>query len=215
VIVMRTLVPCREGTRTSAGIVTSEDVMMEPWSGQTSHPQSASEFIAVMEKAVRCMDEMLGYRGPDRFVMFYYEPRGEEVVWRDSASYGFATGAWSTFLTEVGPVADHYQADVGCNGVPAREVLLVDRRDRRAYFAERNEAIQFLAAIAGEHRRDGFVNQANPKSKVPTAMVEITHEAITQLAHAIWERKGCPQGQDVQDWLEAEATLKTHLTTSA
>ena len=161
------------------------------------------------------MDQMLGYRGPDRFVLFYYEPRGEEVLWRDSASYGFATGAWSTFLTEVGPVADHYNVDVGCHGVPAREVLLVDRRDRRSYFAERHEAIQFLAAIAGEQMRDGLANQSNPKSKVPRAMVEITHDAITQLAHTIWERKGRPQGQDVQDWLEAEAELKTTLMTSA
>ena len=189
--------------------------MMEPWSTQTTQPQSASEFVTVMEKAVRCMDEMLGYRGPDRFVLFYYEPRGEEVLWRDSASYGFATGAWSTFLSEVGPVAEHYNVDVGCNGIPARDVLLIDRRDRRAYFAERHEAIQFLAAIAGEQTRGGSSTQSNSNSTVPRAMVEITHDAITQLAHAIWERKGRPQGQEMQDWLEAEAELKTSTTTRA
>jgi hypothetical protein len=160
------------------------------------------------------MDEMLGYRGPDRFVLFYYEPRGEEVLWRDSASYGFATGAWSTFLVEVAPVAEHYNVDVGCNGVPARHVLLIDRRDRRAYFAERGEALAFLAAIAGEGSRASCARKS-PQSKVPTAMVEITHEAITQLAHNIWEKKGRPDGQAVQDWLEAEAELKTTLHASS
>jgi hypothetical protein len=39
-------------------------------------------------------------------------------------------------------------------------------------------------------------------------MVEITNEEITKLAHQLWEKKGRPQGQDLQVWLEAEAELK-------
>src|SRR5258708_10714734 len=95
-------------------------------------PQWGAEFGAVFDKAARCMDQMLGYCGRDRFVIFYYEPRGEEVIWRDSQSYGFATGAWSTFMGEVAPVAEHYGADVGCKGSPGKHVLLIDRAERRA-----------------------------------------------------------------------------------
>lgn len=149
---------------------------------------------------------MLSYRGADRFVIFYHEPRAEEVVWRDSHSYGFVTGAWSTFMDEVAPVADHYRVDVGCNGISPTHVLLIDRSQRRAYFAVRSEAMQFLAEIAANPQAGaGLLNSA---TRVPAAMVEITNEEITKLAHQIWERKGRPVGQDLQVWLEAEAELK-------
>ncbi len=35
----------------------------------------------------------------------------------------------------------------------------------------------------------------------------ITHEAITERARQIWQRKGGPQGQDEQIWREAEGEL--------
>jgi hypothetical protein len=34
-----------------------------------------------------------------------------------------------------------------------------------------------------------------------------THDQIAQRAREIWERRGCPQGQDREIWLEAEAQL--------
>jgi hypothetical protein len=181
--------------------------MLDTWERSAARPQSASEFVAVFDKAARCMDQMLGYSGRDRFVIFYYEPRGEEVIWRDSQSYGFATGAWSTFMGEVAPVADHYGADVGCKGSPGKHVLLIDRAERRAYFAERGQALTFLVESGRPLRGPG--SSRCRTAAVPFAMVEITREAITQLAHEIWERKGRPQGQELQDWLEAEARLKT------
>jgi hypothetical protein len=172
--------------------------------------RSSSEFVAVLEKTVTCMDRMLGYRGQDRFVIFYHEPRAEEVVWRDSHSYGFVTGAWSTFMDEVAPVAEHYRVDVGCDGKPPTHVLLIDRLERRAYFAVRREAIAFLAQVADNPDANGLLNLG---AKVPAAMVEITNEEITNLAHQIWERKGRPEGQDLQVWLEAEAELKASVGT--
>jgi hypothetical protein len=33
------------------------------------------------------------------------------------------------------------------------------------------------------------------------------HEDIARLAYAIWQDRGCPQGTDVEDWLEAERQL--------
>ena len=65
--------------------------MIEYFHTTATRPQSASAFVTVTEKAMRSMDHMLGYRRRDRFVIFYYEPRGDEVLWRDSGSYGFAT----------------------------------------------------------------------------------------------------------------------------
>ena len=166
-----------------------------------SQPRSGSDLLAVMDKAVRCMDQILGYRGENRFVFYYYETRGEEVFWQDNCSCGFVTGAWSTFIDEVAPVAEHYRVDVGCAGSPATHVLLIDRRDRRAYFAIRGKAKQFLARERGSCDGDEL-------AQVPDGMVEITHEAIAQLAHEIWEKRGREAGRDLQNWLEAEATLK-------
>ena len=38
-----------------------------------------------------------------------------------------------------------------------------------------------------------------------------SHEAIAQLAYAIWEQRGCPIGSPEQDWLRAEhALLREH-----
>lgn len=37
------------------------------------------------------------------------------------------------------------------------------------------------------------------------------HERIAQLAREIWEAKGCPVGQDMQNWQEAEAQLRAEL----
>jgi len=35
-----------------------------------------------------------------------------------------------------------------------------------------------------------------------------THEQIARRAREIWLAKGCPVGQDTQNWLEAEAQLR-------
>lgn len=42
--------------------------------------------------------------------------------------------------------------------------------------------------------------------------VELPHDKITQRAYEIWVRKGRPEGQDEQNWKEAEAELRTELT---
>ncbi|HET6246409.1 MAG TPA: DUF2934 domain-containing protein [Tepidisphaeraceae bacterium] len=184
--------------------------------GQFQRSRSSSDFVAILEKAITCMDKMLCYRGSDRFVIFYHEPRAEEVLWRDSHSYGFVAGAWSTFMDEVAPVADHYKVNVGCTGTAPTHVLLIDREDRRGYFALKKEALEFLARFAGDSpdNRSAAVNQS-PDTRIPGAMVEITNEEITKLAHQLWEQKGRPQGQDLQVWLEAEAELKSGNRVSA
>ena len=35
-----------------------------------------------------------------------------------------------------------------------------------------------------------------------------SHDAIASLAHQKWQGRGCPLGDDMKDWFEAEAELK-------
>ena len=42
----------------------------------------------------------------------------------------------------------------------------------------------------------------------------LNHEAIAQRAKAIWRAKGCPVGQDEQNWYEAERQLRMEMITS-
>ena len=44
--------------------------------------------------------------------------------------------------------------------------------------------------------------------------VEVTREAIAQLAFQKWQKRGCPTGQDQRDWFEAERELRLPQPTS-
>lgn len=54
-----------------------------------------------------------------------------------------------------------------------------------------------------------------PASPAPVAPAvvpfEIPHDKIAARAAEIWDRKGRPHGQDVQNWMEAEAELRAEL----
>jgi hypothetical protein len=162
--------------------------------------------VALIEKSVRGMDQKLGYHGADRFVVFYYESRGGEVVWRDSQSYGFATGAGQLFIDDLAPIAELHNVNVGGSATSASHVLLIDRRDQRAYFVERDEAFRFLEAVATRHRRSDVGIPAEIEKSLATS-VEITQESIAKLAYRLWERNGRLEGRALNDWLEAEIEL--------
>ena len=174
-------------------------------------PAALAALVALIEKSVRGMDQKLGYHGEDRFVLFYYEPRGEEVIWWDSHSYGFSTGAGQLFIDELAPVADLHHVNVGSSGSPGTHVLLIDRAGRRAYFVERDEAIRFLTSFAERHRDTS--DDIAPLASLAT-LVEITDESIAELAHRIWERHGKLEGRALQDWLQAEAQLRAERSAS-
>lgn len=40
-------------------------------------------------------------------------------------------------------------------------------------------------------------------------VMTVSHDQIAQKAYEIWLAKGCPNGQDEQNWREAEATLRS------
>jgi len=44
-----------------------------------------------------------------------------------------------------------------------------------------------------------------------TKTVSLTHDQIAERAKSIWQKKGCPSGQDEKIWYEAEAQLKREL----
>ena len=86
------------------------------------------------------IDRKLGYFGEGRYVLFYYEPRGEEVIWDDGRSYGFGLGAWRTFLEHIEPLTRRYGVDLGYGDEPQKHALVIDRDAHEAYFARRDSA---------------------------------------------------------------------------
>jgi len=59
----------------------------------------------------------------------------------------------------------------------------------------------------------GTVVQEMPGSKRPGATKRPgpTHEQIAQRAQDIWNRHGCPPGEDKENWFEAEAELRKEM----
>jgi hypothetical protein len=173
------------------------------------HPTALAPLVALIEKSVRGMDQKLGYHGADRFVLFYYEPRGEEVIWQDSHSSGFSTGFGQCFIDELSPVADVHKVNIGSSGSPGAQVLLIDRAERHAYFVERDEAIRFLT-IAATKQREGDSRKLDEIAPLGSlaSLVEITHESVAKVAYHIWERHGKLKRVALQDWLQAEAQLR-------
>lgn len=96
----------------------------------------------------RGADRRLGYFGQERFVAFCYEPRGQEVLWRDSHSYGFASGAWAAFLDHIVPVALRSGVDVGTDRSKGTHMILIDRATGAAYFAPRDQVRGFFHTVA-------------------------------------------------------------------
>src|SRR5689334_9663023 len=105
-------------------------------------------FLKVPDHLPRGLDRRLGYCGHARFVFFYYEPLGEEVVWNDGRSYGFGTGAWGTFMQQVARLADRCRVNVGSERAANTHVLLIDREGQAAYFVPEWEAERFLTQRA-------------------------------------------------------------------
>jgi hypothetical protein len=102
-------------------------------------------FLKLTARLQQRIDRALGYFGQSRFVFFYFEPRGEEVVWNDGRSYGFATGGWRAFGEKVIPLARNCGAHVGDADGQGNHVLLIDRITGNSYFAPRDAAQRLVA----------------------------------------------------------------------
>lgn len=64
------------------------------------------------------------------------------------------------------------------------------------------------APAAGQNGLNGTVHATDTPAASAPAPVEIPHDKIAARAAEIWHRKGRPHGQDVQNWMEAEAELR-------
>src|SRR5262249_18261652 len=88
-----------------------------------------------------------GYRGDARFVGFYWEPAGDEVVYDDGRLSG--TGSSYAFLRyrrhpAVEPLLEEY--NLGHSDLKATHCLILDRQTGRASVAGRADAYAFLRA---------------------------------------------------------------------
>src|SRR5579864_7929150 len=70
------------------------------------------DFVEIIDCLPPNIDRKLGYFGDARYVTFHYEPRAEDVIWKDDRTFGIATGAWSAFADEIRPLADAYGVNV-------------------------------------------------------------------------------------------------------
>ena len=48
-----------------------------------------------------------------------------------------------------------------------------------------------------------------------TGAMKVPHEKIAMRAYEKWCKRGCPHGQDQQDWIEAETELRVEYTRNA
>src|SRR5947209_4927683 len=73
------------------------------------------------------------------------------------------------------------------------------------------------------HFAQGGTSMSNPTTSAATTAGSrtgnqqqggsgIPHERIAMRAYQKWCQRGCPAGTDQQDWLEAEAELRTEMT---
>jgi len=106
-------------------------------------------FVQIATPLPPDIDRKLKYLADARYVLFYFEPRGEEVVWNDGRSHGFALGGWRVFMETITPLADLYRVTLGSGNAVGTHVLLLDRLKHDAFFAEREQAEAFVS----EHRQ--------------------------------------------------------------
>ena len=111
------------------------------------------EFLDITTAAIRGIDRAVGYFGNEPYVLFVYESRGGEVMWKDGQSCGFSHGAWEILSRRVEPIAREHGVTLGGESADGSHVLLIDRRRDRAYLAEQVMAEVFLCAIYGFSRR--------------------------------------------------------------
>ncbi|MFI5378755.1 MAG: hypothetical protein ACHRHE_05635 [Tepidisphaerales bacterium] len=120
---------------------------------------------------------MLGYHGRNRYVFFYYESRGEEVIWNDGQTYGFGRGGWLSFDGEVAPLAARH--GLSLSGRKPQHVLLVDRETDEAFLATRRHAESVTTLQHGRnHRQPRAASMRDTGSK--------TDGAATALRDVSW-----------------------------
>lgn len=81
------------------------------------------------------LDRQLGYRGDDRFVLFYYDESADGLVWKDSAGYGF--GSWIHFDLKIESLIQTLGWQT------SQVVLLMDRTLKQAFLVQSNSSFSW------------------------------------------------------------------------
>ena len=139
----------------------SHDNLIGPLGGDSSPTMSPvppllwpvpDEFLDITSPKLTRIDRALGYFGNEPYVLFAYEERAGEVMWKDGQSCGISHGASDVLAARVEPLARTRDATLGSDGCPGSHVMLVDRRRGRVYLAEPVMAEVFLCALYGFSR---------------------------------------------------------------
>ncbi len=76
-----------------------------------------------------------------------------------------------------------------------------------------------LALSSESNSKAKTIVKAPPAPKASIALsknriqsIEIPVELIQQRAYSIWERQGCPEGRDQENWIQAEKELRRELS---
>lgn len=100
---------------------------------------SDGEVQEILELLSPGLARQLGYFGSASCVYFYYDLRGEDVVWNDGRVHGIGTGGWQAMAQIVEPLARKYLAVLTGRG-SAPQALVIDRDGHCAFFADMDEA---------------------------------------------------------------------------
>jgi hypothetical protein len=94
-------------------------------------------------------DRQLGYRGPARFVAFWWNDDEDDVACNDGKTVTASTGQWEFWTTTIAPNSPFFRgrfgAHLGATEEPATHVLVWDRLRQLCYIAEKESAEEFLA----------------------------------------------------------------------
>jgi hypothetical protein len=55
----------------------------------------------------------------------------------------------------------------------------------------------------------GSVQRETAAADLESQSQELQQKDIAAIAYALWQNRGCPEGSQDQDWIEAESTLKS------
>jgi hypothetical protein len=81
-----------------------------------------------------------------------------------------------------------------------------------------NAVVGNVARLYGLSLKEGqFMSRVvtPPQQTSPGTYVKVPHEKIAMRAYEKWCKRGCAHGHDQQDWLEAEAELRSEMLRTA
>ncbi|MBI5178156.1 MAG: hypothetical protein HZA04_02745 [Nitrospinae bacterium] len=92
------------------------------------------------------LEEAFGYAGCRRYVAFYWEPFGDELAWYDGET-GVVGANWPSWIALMHHplyrlVSGHF--NFGSSNELCTHWLVLDRKDRQFYIADRDEADRFM-----------------------------------------------------------------------